>query len=57
MDPEAAKDSRRRARKDAAASIATVPGPEPEYDTKLPDRPETLGHEYFVDAEFVAIYW
>jgi hypothetical protein len=57
IDPEAAKDSRRRARIDSGASLATVIGLEPEPDTQLPDHPEAAGHKYFLDSEFVAIYW
>ena len=57
IDPEAAKDSRRRARAGTGASMTTVPVAEPESDTQLPDHPEAPGDEYFLDSEFVAIYW
>lgn len=54
IDAEAAKDSRWRARQDANISQSSAG---PRSDTGVPGVPETQSDEYFLDSEFVAIYW
>lgn len=57
IEAEAAKDSRLRIRRDAgvARSTESVAGPKP--DARTPNDPENPDDEYFLDSEFVAIYW
>jgi hypothetical protein len=57
IDAEAAKDSRRRAREGVGAAQSMMLGYEPESDSGLPDGPIVPDDEYFLDSEFVAIYW
>ena len=57
IDAEAAKDSRRRARENVGASRSTMSGLESESNNGLSDCAEALNDEYFLDSEFVAIYW
>ena len=55
IDPEAAEYSRRRAREDTTAPLIAADfalG----FATELPGGPKTPD-EYFLDSEFVAIYW
>lgn len=57
IDAEAAKDSRRRASGGAGASPPIPPGLEPEAGPETPDDLPAPDEEYFLDSEFVAIYW
>jgi len=57
IDAEAAKDSRRRAREDTDAVWSTALGSPSKPDTEAFDNPVTQNDEYFLDSEFVAIYW
>lgn len=52
-DREAAKDSRRQADEKASASLSTEPG----ADIRPSGNLEDPNDEYFLDSEFVAIYW
>jgi hypothetical protein len=56
-DREAAKDSRRRADKEANAFRSTEPGAGPRSDTRPSGDHKNPDDEYFLDSEFVAIYW
>ena len=56
-DREAAKDSRRRADEKVSAPRSTKTGVGPESDARTLDAPEDPDDEYFLDSEFVAIYW
>lgn len=57
VDAEAAKDSRRRASEGAGASSPAAPGLKPEADPEVSDDLLARDEEYFLDSEFVAVYW
>jgi hypothetical protein len=55
IDPDAVEDSRRRAR-EKTTTPPTAADPTSKFATEAPGDPETP-EEYFLDSEFVAIYW
>lgn len=57
IDSNVALESRRHAREDANVSWSTTSELTSQSDTNFPDTSNTSEDEYFLDSEFIAIYW